>query len=270
MTAIWYNGTFCEDPDTATVSALSLSSLVGYGVFESMTVIDRQAFALSRHLGRLRTSLATLELTLAVSDAQLRDAVATVLAHDPTATKVRITVAAGARLDDAPVVTVHTLALAPWPASTNVVISPWVRNERAPSAGAKTTSYADNMLAQRHAKRLGADEAILCDSKGNLSEGTASNLFLVRDGTLYTPSLANGGLGGMTRELIMELVDTVERVDLRGEDLVTANEAFLTSSTRGVHPIATVDGVALAHVYGPVTQAADAALTALQARTLDP
>lgn len=270
MTRVWIDGGVLGDGQTPTVSALSLSSQVGYGVFESMTVLDSQAFALRRHLGRLRASAATLDLAIGWSDSELRDAVAAVLSLDPTATKVRITVAAGTRVDDPPTVTVHTSTVPPWGPHASVVVSPWVRNERAPSVGAKTTSYADNLLANRHAHRQGADEAILCDTRGNLSEGTASNVFVVRDGVLATPSLTNGGLGGMTRELVMEVVPVVERDDLRVEDLRGADEAFLTSSTRWVHPIARVDGRELPVVDGPLTRAAAAALHALRSQTLDP
>jgi branched-chain amino acid aminotransferase len=154
--------------------------------------------------------------------------------------------------------------------TTDVATVPWTRNERSAVAGAKTTSYAENVVALDAAHRAGASEAILTNSQGALCEGTGSNLFLVVDGELCTPSLATGCLAGITRELVCEVVDVHERGDLTLDHLRSAAEGFLTSSTRDVHPIARVDGSPLAAAPGPLTQTAAEAFAALEARTLDP
>jgi branched-chain amino acid aminotransferase len=134
----------------------------------------------------------------------------------------------------------------------------------------KSTSYAENVHALAHARAGGFGEAIFLDTQGHLCEGTGSNLFVVRDGLLLTPSTANGCLAGIVRELLLELLDVTERADLVLDDLVAADEAFLTSSTRDVQPIAEVDGKALASVPGPITVAAAAAIESLQTGDLDP
>ena len=112
-------------------------------------------------------------------------------------------------------------------------------------AGAKTISYAENVVALAHAHERGADEAILANTVGALCEGTGTNVFVVQGGRVRTPSLSTGCLAGITRELVLELIDVEETDALTSADLRGADEAFLTSSTRDVHPIASVDGAAL-------------------------
>ena len=96
-----------------------------------------------------------------------------------------------------------------------VVTVPWVRNERAATAGLKTTSYADNVIALARAKEQGALEAIFGNTRGELCEATGSNVFVVVDGVVRTPPLDSGCLAGITRELVLEwcAADGVEVVE---------------------------------------------------------
>jgi branched-chain amino acid aminotransferase len=151
-----------------------------------------------------------------------------------------------------------------------VVVSPWRVNEHSPQAGAKTTSHLEYALALADARRRGAEEAVLTNTSGVLCEASSSNAFLVVGGVLCTPALATGCLPGVTRGLVCGLVAVDERTDLTVDDLRSAPEAFLTSSTRDVHPIATVDGRPLDAAPGPATMAAHDALASLQRSTLDP
>ena len=115
-----------------------------------------------------------------------------------------------------------------------------------------------------------ADEAILLNTRGMLVEGSGSNLFLVVAGRLSTPGPATGCLPGVTRALVTELIEVAERDDLTVDDLRLAPEAFLTSTTRGVQPISSVDGEPLRSAPGPLTTAARTALDKLRAATLEP
>ena len=269
MSRVWIDGTFVDE-GAAHVLALGAGVLTGLGVFESMHVTDRKAFAITRHLRRLRASADVVGVALGVSDATLRAAIAEV-AHDHGGpARLRVTATAAPVPEDPASVIVHAVTIPAWPATCRLITSPWVRNERSPSSGAKTTSYVDNALALRDATRQGANEAVLCDTRGFLSEGTSSNLFLVRDGTLLTPSFANGCLAGVTRELIIELADVTENDALTVDDLHTADEVFLTSSTRNVQPVAFVDDLTVPHCPGPVTTQVAAAFAALRAHTIDP
>ena len=158
---------------------------------------------------------------------------------------------------------------APAPTTVDVVTVPWRRNEHSAVAGLKTTSYAENVVALARARAAGADEAIFANTAGDLCEGTGSNVFVVHDGRLLTPPLSSGCLAGITRELLAEVVEVEER-PLPLDALARADEAFLTSSTRDVVPIARVDGRPLPRAPGPVTAACAEAYTALAARDLDP
>lgn len=265
---VWIDGRLVPSAE-AVIPAVSPGVQVGLGVFESLVVLRGAAFAMSRHLRRLAGSAAILGIDVPYSDAELRGAVEAVIGADDRATKVRITVSStGDRTP--PVVVVNGIRQPDWPEAARIVVSPFVRNAFAPTVGAKATSYVDNLLARRAAQRVGADEALLCDGAGHVSEGTASNVFCEIDGALCTPSLANGGLGGVTRELLCEIVPVTVRDDIGVAELRGSSEVFITASTRGVHPVASIDGVAVSECPGPLTVTAADAFSALCGRTLDP
>ena len=272
--AVWVNDRLTDASD-AHVNAFDHGVTVGDGVFETLEVVDDIAFALGRHLRRLRRSAAGLGLELPWSDEELGAAVATVLGAEPGAGRLRITVTGGPsplgsdRGSASPTLLVAAAPGSRWAATSAVVVVPWVRNERSAVAGMKTTSYAENVVALARAHEAGGDEAIFANTRGALCEGTGSNVFVVVEGRLCTPPLSSGCLAGITRELVCELVD-VDEVELPVESLATAEEAFLTSSTRRVQPIGSVDGIALPAAPGPLTAAAAAAFDALVSRDLDP
>ena len=275
MRAIWLNGALVAG-DRPAINASDHGLLVGDGVFETAKVVDGEAFALTRHLARLRHSAEGLGLTLPRTDDELRAGVAEVIeANQPGVGRLRITVTGGpgplgsARGKDGPTVLIATGPAGTWPPDAAVVVVPWPRNERSPVAGLKTTSYAENVVALAHATERGAGEALFANLVGDLCEGTGSNVFVGLDGRLVTPPLGSGCLAGITRDLVIETSDAVE-TDVSLEDFARADEAFLTSSTRDVQPISTVDGRALPHCPGPLTMAATEAFTALMALTLDP
>ncbi|WP_426573326.1 aminotransferase class IV [Aquihabitans sp. McL0605] len=264
---------------SAQVPALDHGMTVGDGVFETCKVVEGTPFGLTRHLARLHTSAGLIGLRLPWDDEHLRQACAATIdaaSAEGDVGRIRITVTGGPgplgsdRSDVPPTLVIAAGPGGAWPEVTAVVTVPWTRNERSAVAGAKTTSYAENVVALAEAHRHGASEAILANTAGALCEGTGSNVFLEVDGVLATPALATGCLAGITRALVCEAVEVVERDDLTLDHLRATSEAFLTSSTRDVHPIATVDGVALAAAPGPRTAAAAAAFRALEAHSLDP
>ena len=281
-TWVWVDGVLSPAAD-GRVAALDHGVTVGDGVFETCKVVDGTPFALTRHLARLRRSSEIIDLRLPWSDDDLRaacdDTIGAATDDPATATsgvqRLRITVTGGPgplgsdRSDVPPTLVIAAGPGAPWPATTAVATVPWTRNERSAVAGAKTTSYAENVVALAEAHRQGASEALLANTVGILSEGTGSNVFLEVDGVLCTPSLSTGCLAGVTRALVCELVPVEERDDLTFADLARTSEAFLTSSTRDLHPIAAIDGRALV-APGPLTTAASEAFARLQADTLDP
>jgi branched-chain amino acid aminotransferase len=136
-------------------------------------------------------------------------------------------------------------------------------------AGVKTSSYAENVVALRYAHQRGASEAIFANTRGQLCEGTGSNIFWTDGGRFHTPPLQSGCLAGITRALLMEHLDCCE-ADLPIGALSEIPEAFLTSSTRIVQSIARVDDTDLRTVDGSLTNAAAEMLVDLIATDVDP
>jgi branched-chain amino acid aminotransferase len=278
MTA-WVDGRLVALAD-AKVSVLDHGLVVGDGVFETLRVYRGIPFAWTRHLARLRTSAEGLGLE--VPDVtELRDAAEAVLrANELTEARLRITVTGGVappgsgRGDGPPSAFVLAFPIEAAAPSVDVVIAPWTRNEHGALAGLKTISYAANVRALAYARERGAGEAIFANTKGNLCEATGSNIFLVRDGTLITPPPSAGSLLGVTRALLLELgtqsgIPNEER-DVPIGALAHSDEAFLSSTTREVQPIACVDGARLREVGGAVSERLAAAFRDLVARDLDP
>lgn len=267
----WVDGELVSRAD-ATVSVLDHGLTVGDGVFETVLVRGGVPFALSRHLARLASSAAGLGLPDLDVDrvrAAALEVVAAASDEDAARARLRITVTSGtgpvgsARGDGAQTLVVTLTAAAPWPATVRVATVPWVRNERSAVAGVKTTSYAENAVALAHAHRRGASEAVLANTRGELCEGTGSNVFVVVDGVVLTPPLSSGCLAGITRELVLEWggdAAPIREADLPYDVLLRADEVFLTSSTRDVHPVTGIDDRELA--AGPVTAAVAGAFAA--------
>lgn len=275
----WVDGSLVDEQH-ARVSAYDHGLTVGDGVFETLKVVDGQAFALTRHLRRLARSAALLGLPAPDLDG-LRLAVAEALAANAPTSRARLRITytggvspLGSERGGPPTLVVALGPLPTWAPTVDVVTVPWTRNERSPVAGVKTTSYAENVVAFALARERGAGEAILANTLGDLCEGTGSNVFLaVRDDrVLVTPPLSTGCLAGVTRELVLEWLGPDQVVERRVPltALGEATEAFLTSSTRDVLPIRSVDGTPLPTAPGPRTSRAIEAFAARAAADPDP
>jgi branched-chain amino acid aminotransferase len=278
---VWVNGVLRE-PGEPSLSALDHGLTVGDGAFETAKIIDGVPFALTRHAQRLDRSLAGLGLPPA-DHGVIRAGIRAVLsAGDPIRFgRLRYTVTSGLgpagsdRLapEELRLSYVFTASEQPEPPESCAVATvPWTRNERAATAGLKTTSYADNVIALAHAKRRGATEAVFANTRGELCEGTGSNVFVVLDGVIVSPPPASGLLEGITRELTMawcrEDGMPVEERPVPLDILRTADEIFITSSTRDVLAVHAVDDRQL--TPGPVTARAAKLFAARAAENVDP
>ncbi len=277
--AAWVDGRLV-DPDAPQLGVDDHGVLTGDGVFETMVAVgageSRAAFAVGRHLRRLRRSAEAMALEVPFDDGELRDGIDRCLRAAPGAGVVRLTVTSGGgplssvRGDRAgSAIVVAGDAPPAYRNGTAVRVAPFPRNERGGTAGVKTTSYAENVLALRQARAEGATEAIFADTRGRVSEGTGTNIFWTDGAAVYTPPLDTGCLAGVTRELVMELVDVTE-IHLKIAELHRMPEAFLTSSTRGVQSIGRIDDTDLPVVDGELTRAAASALRRLMATDIDP
>jgi branched-chain amino acid aminotransferase len=272
---IWLNGALLDDAQ-ARISVFDHGLTVGDGVFETLKVTGGTPFALTRHLRRLAASAAGLGLPEPEPDA-IAAGVSAVLkaAGNPDRARVRITVTGGesplgTRRGGGPLTAVIALGeLTDWEPACDVVTVPWPRNERGALAGIKTTSYAENVRALAYATERGGTEAIFANTRGDLCEGTGSNVFLVTGGELVTPPLSAGCLAGVTRGLVLEWFGGSER-DVPAEALAAAAEAFLVSTTRDVQPIRSVDGRVLPAAPGPITGKAAQVFETRAAQSPDP
>lgn len=271
---IWLDGRLVADED-AVVSVHDHGFTVGDGVFETFLVLDGAVVARRRHLDRLERSMAALLLTCPPR-AELERAVDALAAIAPTpAARLRLTVTSGSgppgsgRGDGPCTVVGLVAAVDPSPPAPAVVVTvPWPRNERSPVSAAKTISYADNVVALAAAQAQGGTEALLANTRGEVCEGTSSNVFLVLGGRLVTPPLISGCLAGVTRDLLLEVVDAAE-MTVPMEAVADATEVFLTSSVRGIQAVVSIDGRPYP-APGPTTAAAAEAYRRLLNRTLDP
>jgi branched-chain amino acid aminotransferase len=239
------NGTI-GPADEMTIPVTDEGLLRGDGVFEVAKLYGGRPFAWDEHVARLVRSAANLQLEFDL-DAALAEVDALLSRAGAVDGVIRLVITRrGRRIvilsplpDRSPTVTLATVAFAP----TRVL------------DGAKTLSYAANMLASRLAKEAGAGEALLVTPHGRVLEGPASAFFYVLDGRLHTPPLSDHVLESITRGHLLELTDATERSLIRDE-LADLQEAFLASTTREVQSVTAIDGRPLPSAPGPLTAAA--------------
>jgi branched-chain amino acid aminotransferase len=276
---VWVDGALSEEGE-ARISPFDHGLLTGDGVFETLRVYGGRPFAWTRHLERLSRSAAGMDLALPPGEVLRGAAEAVLQANGLSEARMRITVTGGPaplgsdRGAAVPTIIVAGSALAPWAESVAVATVPWPRNERGALTGLKTISYGENVRALALAAELGAGEAIFANTRGELCEGTGTNVFVVAGGRLRTPPASAGCLLGVTRALVLELaadlgLDAGEQ-DLPFSAVATADEAFITSSTREIQAISAVDGAPLPAAPGPVTTQLAAAFKNLVANSIDP
>lgn len=238
----------------ARLSPFDHGFLYGYGLFETMRAYDGRIFRLDRHLARLQQSAETLGIASRLASSELQKACYDILkANRLSEARLRLTISAGEG-DMTPnpdtcsgitvFIAVRRLApLAPesYEKGFNTVLSSLRRNSQSPLSRLKSTCYLENVLARQEARIAGADEALLLNERGFVAEGSTTNIFLVRNERLVTPSLESGSLPGITREAVLELaqslrIKAVEREVTLGE-LAEAEEAFLTNSVLEIMPL---------------------------------
>ncbi|MRK01486.1 4-amino-4-deoxychorismate lyase [Aeromicrobium sp. S22] len=274
----WVNGQLLKFPDEPVISPLDHGMIVGDGVFETVQISRNEPFALTRHLDRLVRSAEGLGIGTPDVGAVREGVEATMDGQDIEFGRIRVTVTSGRGPLGSPrgsegltYVVISEPCHRP-PDVSSVVTVPWPRNERGALSGLKTTSYAENALMVEHALARGASEAVMANTRGQLCEGTGSNIFYVVGERLLTPTLAAGPLAGVTRALVLEWcageIDVAEQ-DAPIEVLQTADEVILVGTTRNVQAIAKVDDRELP-APGPITQRVQAIWAREVMRGMDP
>jgi branched-chain amino acid aminotransferase len=265
------------DQEHAVISIFDHGFLYGEGVYETLRTYNRRPFLFDRHMRRLRNSAGMLALPVPLSDAQIAARSGETMQQaglaDGQEAYIRILVTRGIgdlTYDPAatpePSIVVIVKAHADLPAEAQergvtVALVPVVRNHPGSvNPLIKSNNLLNSALAMQEAVRRGAFEGIMRNYRGELAECSTANLFIVRAGAALTPPLDAGLLPGITREFLFEVggeigVPVREQV-LRDDDLFGADEAFLTSTTREIVPIARVDDRVIGSGRpGPVTKA---------------
>ncbi len=276
---VWIDGEL-RDPATASVHWSDHGLTVGDGVFETIELRRGHAFALTRHLDRLERSAAGLGLVPPDRAGLQRGVQQVADAWGPTGGRLRVTYTAGPgpmgsdRGDGAPTTIVAAAPMTVQTAATDVLVVAFTRNESGALAGLKTTSYGENVVALQHASRAGCSEAIFANTRGELCEGTGSNVVVGLDGRLVTPPLSSGCLAGVTRALLLEALSAagapVVEATVAMSELPRISEAFLVSTGRHVQPVRRFGEHDLGDVPGPLTRRAAATWHAAYDDAIDP
>ena len=238
------------------LSVFDAGFLHGAGLFETMRAYNGIVYRLDEHLDRLINSAEQLLIPVAGDKDFLRQAVKqTVQANELNEARVRLTISRGSLRDDpnelkSGTVLVTASALVPYPdeyyqKGMTVLLADSKLNSADPVARHKSTNYLSRLLALRKARELGAGEALCFSEINHLAEGCVSNVFLVRDGKLLTPSLDEPILPGITRAAVLELAKA-EKIPLGEQtltidDLLAAEEVFLTNSIMAIMPVRRIE-----------------------------
>jgi branched-chain amino acid aminotransferase len=243
-------------PDQAMVSVFDSGFLQGVGLFSTMRAYNGHVFRLQRHIDRLIQSAQTLEWALHPDEDAMRAAVEQVVqAVEQADARVRITVTTGslrAGSDEAADLTIVASATPGmkyppqvYEEGVTVMLSRYQQSATDPMVGHKTTSYFPRLAALREAHGRGLFESLWLTPEGEVAEGSISSVFLVKDDQLITPPLDTPVLPGITRAAVIEAAIEagvpVQEKAVTVEELLAADEVFLTNCLMEIVPVVRVD-----------------------------
>lgn len=267
------NGEVFTDPKQAKISVFDRGFLFGDAVYEVTRSYGRVLFQIEAHVARLYQSAESIQMNLDRSEEDtVRDLyrIAKLVNQDDKYFRVQVTRGTGPigmSSDLAPhcnwvyyVKNIDKVTGEQYKQGVPIVITDRLRNsKRALDPNIKSGNYLNNVLAFQAAMPTRAFESIMVDARGNITEGTTSNIWIVKNGVAITPPKSSDLLIGITRRILFEIgasegLSVIEGL-LTPDDLRQADEVFITSSTREVLAVSTVDGQAIkSHGCGPMTQ----------------
>lgn len=252
-----------HNSDLVETSAKSVSPgqvglLNGWGVFSTLRVKDGVLFAWERHLARMRTDAAAMNVPFPLDAEALRASLLRLVeANGALDSTLRVVIVRnrggqfeGAGIDRDWDLVAFTKDTTRWGPGCRLTVTPQARHSGGQFAGTKILSWSLNLALLEQAQQRGFDETILLDSRGLVSECTSANIFAVFGGDVVTPPRLSACLPGITRAILLEEIQVpglkaAER-DLTLEDLRNADQVFITSSTRNLLKVLEIDGAPVA------------------------
>ena len=241
--------------------------ICGWGLFTTVRIVQGEAFAYERHWRRVEKDAAITRLPLTYSGAKVRVNLQEVIrANKVIEGCARIylvwnSVGIWKSEEEFPEVDllITTANLPAYPEMVRLTVQEHGRHAASPLAGVKTISWLNSSWAAGEARNAGFDEVVMLNERGEVSECTAANLFVVKSDKVLTPPLSSGCLEGVTRGVLMEIASeagtSIREQTLRMEDLIGADEVFITSTNRNVIGVKEIAGQVIADgANGAVTQ----------------
>jgi branched-chain amino acid aminotransferase len=250
----------------ARLSPGQMGLLMGWGVFTTLRIYNGVPFAFDRHWERMVRDSERLGIALEYREKAVHEAIVKLAAanHRPEgAARLSFIKNQGGLWADAPGLPatdllIFTRELSAWPASHKLLLVPNAIFSIAKLAGAKMLSWVQNAGTLERVHREGFDDALLLNEQGHLAECTSANVFVVRGGEVFTPPLHSGCLPGITREALLEVIPAagyrLHEQDLTPADLDSAEEVFISSTTREVAGVGSIQPNWKYPAPGKVTQ----------------
>lgn len=267
---IYIDGKF-YDKEEAKVSVFDHGFLYGDGVFEGIRAYNGKIFRVDEHIDRIFASAQYIKLQIPMTKEELKEALyKTLEVNNLKDAYIRLVVSRGVGdlgLDPRKCPNPSVIIIATyWGAMYGDMYSKGIKvitasTRRIPpqciDVKAKTLNYLNNILAKIETFDNQADEALMLDVEGFVSEGTGDNIFIVKDGKILTPSMDSSILGGITRNVVIEIaknlnIDVIER-RLTLLEIYNADEAFMTGTAAEIIPIREVDGRKIKNCPGEIT-----------------
>ena len=268
---VYLNGQFLAEED-AKISVFDHGLLYGDGIFEGIRVYGGNVFLHSQHIDRLYESARAIRLQIPLSKEEMTKAVEeTVKINNINDGYVRLVITRGAgslgldiRRTSNPQVIIIAATISLYPEEyyrdgLKLITASTIRNHpQALSPRIKSLNYLNNIMAKIEATDMGCIEALMMNHKGEVSECTGDNIFIIKDGVIKTPPTDAGILEGVTRNAVMQLARDAGyemlEVTMTRHDVYVADECFLTGTAAEVIPVVSVDGRVLSDGKpGPIT-----------------
>jgi branched-chain amino acid aminotransferase len=245
--------------DEPVFAAGQIGLLSGWGVFSTIRVVHGVLFEYPRHYARMKRDAELMHVPFP-TDADALERALMRLAHANGRRDCTLRVAVirntgglwqAATIERPYDVIALTADLHNWGRSVRLAIAPHGRYAQSKFAAAKILSWAPNLTLYEEAHQQGFDEVLLLNERGEVSECTSANIFIVEGNTVWTPALRSGCLPGVTRQVVLECIHVpgirIAERDIFPADLEKADEVFITSTTRDLLPVVEVQGLHIHH-----------------------